>query len=248
MAGHSKWANIKRRKGAQDAKRGKIFTKLIKEIRVAVKEGGGEDPDANPRLRLAIDKAKANDMPKDTIQRAIDKAAGNVDDADYVPVTYEGYGPNGVAVLVECLTDNRNRAASDVRHAFSKHGGNLGTSGSVAYQFTRKGVFTFPKESTDEETLMLQGLEGNAEDVRDDGDVWTVTCAFEDYDTCRTALKELEIEEMDSEIHQVPDNTVSLDASDSRTVLSLLDALDDCDDVQDTWTNADLDDSVLDED
>ena len=198
MAGHSKWANIKRRKGAQDAKRGKIFTKLIKEIAVAAKMGD-PDPASNPRLRLAIDKAKAQSMPKDTIKRAIDKASGAMDGADYENITYEGYGPAGIAVIVECLTDNRNRTSSDVRHAFSKHGGNLGTSGSVAYQFVRKGVFTFPRASTDEETLMMQGLEGNAEDVEDVGDIWTVTCAFEDYDACKKALEAFEAKRAISE-------------------------------------------------
>ena len=239
MAGHSKWANIKRRKGAQDAKRGKIFTKLIKEIAVAAKMGD-PDPASNPRLRLAIDKAKAQSMPKDTIKRAIDKASGAMDGADYENITYEGYGPAGIAVIVECLTDNRNRTSSDVRHAFSKHGGNLGTSGSVAYQFVRKGVFTFPRDSTDEETLMMQGLEGNAEDVEDVGDIWTVTCAFEDYDACKKALEELQIEEMTSELMQVPDNTIALSAEDSTKVMKLVEFLDDLDDVQDTWTNAEF--------
>ena len=239
MAGHSKWANIKRRKGAQDAKRGKIFTKLIKEITVAAKMGD-PDPASNPRLRLAIDKAKAQSMPKDTIKRAIDKASGAMDGADYENITYEGYGPAGIAVIVECLTDNRNRTSSDVRHAFSKHGGNLGTSGSVAYQFVRKGVFTFPRDSTDEETLMMQGLEGNAEDVEDVGDIWTVTCAFEDYDACKKALEELQIEEMTSELMQVPDNTIALSAEDSTKVMKLVEFLDDLDDVQDTWTNAEF--------
>ena len=239
MAGHSKWANIKRRKGAQDAKRGKIFTKLIKEITVAAKMGD-PDPASNPRLRLAIDKAKAQSMPKDTIKRAIDKASGAMDGADYENITYEGYGPAGIAVIVECLSDNRNRTSSDVRHAFSKHGGNLGTSGSVAYQFVRKGVFTFPRDSTDEETLMMQGLEGNAEDVEDVGDIWTVTCAFEDYDACKKALEELQIEEMTSELMQVPDNTIALSAEDSTKVMKLVEFLDDLDDVQDTWTNAEF--------
>lgn len=243
MAGHSKWANIKRRKGAQDAKRGKIFTKLIKEITVAAKMGD-PDPDVNPRLRLAVDKAKAQSMPKDTIQRAIDKASGALDGDDYENITYEGYGPSGVAVLVECLTDNRNRTSADIRHAFSKHGGNLGTSGSVAYQFTRKGVFTFPKESVDEDTLMLQGLEGGAEDVEDADEIWTVTCAFEDYDSCKKALEELGIEEMTSELMQQADNTVALSKEDSEKVLRLVDHLDDLDDVQDTWTNADFDEEA----
>ncbi|TNE84537.1 MAG: YebC/PmpR family DNA-binding transcriptional regulator [Deltaproteobacteria bacterium] len=246
MAGHSKWANIKRRKGAQDAKRGKIFTKLIKEITVAAKMGD-PDPAANPRLRLAVDKAKAQSMPKDTIQRAIDKAVGALDGDAYENITYEGYGPAGIAVLVECLTDNRNRTSADVRHAFTKHGGNLGTSGSVAYQFARKGVFTFPKESTDEETLMMQGLEGNAEDVEDAGEIWTVTCAFEDYDLCRNALEELGIEEMTSELMQQPDNTVALSAEDAEKVQRLVDHLDDLDDVQDTWTNAEFPEDPEDE-
>ena len=239
MAGHSHSANIKFRKDRVDAKRARAFSKLARMITVAAKMGD-PDPASNPRLRLAIDKAKAQSMPKDTIKRAIDKASGAMDGADYENITYEGYGPAGIAVIVECLTDNRNRTSSDVRHAFSKHGGNLGTSGSVAYQFVRKGVFTFPRDSTDEETLMMQGLEGNAEDVEDVGDIWTVTCAFEDYDACKKALEELQIEEMTSELMQVPDNTIALSAEDSTKVMKLVEFLDDLDDVQDTWTNAEF--------
>lgn len=241
MSGHSKWSTIKRHKGAQDAKRGKLFTKLLKEITVAAKMGD-PNPDNNARLRIAIDKAKSNSMPKDTISRAIAKAAGQLAGDDYENITYEGYGPGGAAILVECLTDNRNRSIADVRHAIHKYDGNLGTSGSVAYQFTRTGVFTFPRDSTDEDTLMMQGLEGGAEDVEDAGDFWTVTCAFEDYFSCKAALEQLEIEGMTAQIAQIPKNMVAIDTVDATKLMKMLDLLDDLDDVQDTWTNAEFPD------
>ena len=243
MAGHSKWANIKRRKGAQDAVRGKLFTKLIKEIMVAAKIGGG-DPDANPRLRLAIDKAKGKSMPKNTIERAIAKGSGELKGDDYESLTYEGYGPGGVAVLVECLTDNRNRTASDVRSSFSKGGGNLGASGSVSYMFATKGIFTLPKSAGDEDDIMMVALEAGAEDVMDDDEVWTVTSEFADYDACKKALSELAGEALTAEISKIPDNTVSVDLEDAQKLMRLLERLEDCDDVQETHTNADFSDDV----
>lgn len=243
MAGHSKWANIKRRKGAQDAARGKLFTKLIKEIMVAAKIGGG-DPDANPRLRLAIDKAKAKSMPRNTIERAVAKGSGELKGDDYENLVYEGYGPGGVAILVECLTDNRNRTASDVRSAFSKGGGNLGASGSVSYMFETKGIFTLPKDAGDEDDVMMVALEAGAEDVVDDGDVWTVTSGFSEYDACKKALTELGGENVTAELSKIPENTIGLELDDAQKLMKLLERLEDCDDVQETHTNADFSDDI----
>jgi len=245
MAGHSKWANIKHRKSAQDQKRGKLFAKLIKEIMVATRMGD-PDPDMNASLRLAVDKAKAQSVPKDTIERAIAKASGDLDADTFEEITYEGYGPGGVGILVECLTDNRNRTAVDVRHAFAKHGGNMGQSGSVSYMFSRKGVFRLPSEGLDEETVMMAALEGGGEDIEQDDEEWVVTCAFEDYDACQKALEDLDVE-VKSSVEQLPDNEVPVEASDARSLLALLDRLDDLDDVQDTYTNADIDEDVLEE-
>ncbi len=239
VAGHSKWANIKRRKGAQDQARGKLFTKLIKEIQVAAKLGG-PDIDANARLRLAVDKARSQSMPKATIERAIAKASGELTGSNYDEITYEGYGPGGIAVLVEALTDNRNRSSSEVRHAFTKSGGNLGTSGSVGYMFQRKGVFTLSADAIDEDTLMLEALEGGADDVERADDLWVVTCAFEAYDSCKKALQALDVELATAEIQQIPDNMVTVTADDAEKVIRLIETLDNLDDVQDTWTNAEF--------
>ncbi|MBW1876759.1 MAG: YebC/PmpR family DNA-binding transcriptional regulator [Deltaproteobacteria bacterium] len=243
MAGHSKWANIKRRKGAQDIKRGKVFGKLIREITVAARMGD-PDPEMNPRLRLAVDKAKANSMPKDNIERAIAKASGEGGGESYDQITYEGYGPGGVAILVQCLTDNRNRTASEIRHAFSKEGGNMGQAGSVAYLFQRKGLFNLPKEDLDEETVLMAALEGSGEDVSEEEDEWQVTAAFEDYFSCMKALEELGVE-VASDVTQIPDNEVAISGEDARKLVKLLDRLEDLDDVQETWTNADINEADL---
>lgn len=243
MAGHSKWANIKRRKGAQDAARAKLFTKLIKEIMVAAKMGGS-DIDANPRLRLAVDKAKSNSMPKDNIERAIAKGAGELTGDDYENLTYEGYGPSGVAILIECLTDNRNRTASEVRSAFNKAGGSMGTSGSVAWMFQQKGIFTLPLEAGDEETVMLAAMEGGAEDITEEDGKWVVTSAFEMYATTRAALAELDEEGLNGELTWVPDTEVTIGFEDAEQLMGLLERLEDCDDVQDTYMNADIPDDV----
>jgi len=222
--------------------RGKLFTKLIKEIMVAAKMGG-PDLEANARLRLAVDKAKSNSMPRKNIERAIAKAAGELGGENYENLVYEGYGPAGVAVLVECLTDNRNRTSSDVKHAFSKAGGNLGATGSVAYQFSKKGIFAVPKDAVDEDTIMMAVLEGGGEDVSDEGDEWIVTAEVSEYESCRAALQALDVEISRGEIAQIPDNPVAVTESEAAKVLRLLDHLDDLDDVQETYTNADL--SVL---
>lgn len=239
MAGHSKWANIKRRKGAQDAIRGKLFTKLIKEIMVAAKMGGG-DLDANPRLRLAVDKAKANSMPRDNIKRAIDKATGNVDTASYEELMMEGYGPGGVAVLLEILTDNRNRTASEVRFAFTKGNGNLGTSGCVSYMFNRKGVILIPTEGADEDEVMMTALEAGAEDITEDDGQWEVQCTADEFMAVHDALKEAEIATSSADLRYVPDLSVTLEGTEAEQFMRLLELLEDCDDVQEVHHNADI--------
>ena len=245
MAGHSKWANIKRRKGAQDAARGKLFTKLIKEIMVAAKLGGS-DLNANPRLRQAVDKAKSNSMPRDTIERAIAKGAGELGGDDYEELLYEGYGPGGIAILVKALTDNRNRTAADVRHAFAKGGGNLGTSGSVSYMFQSKGQIRVPRSEADEDSVLLAVMDAGGEDVESDGDEWVVTCAPTDYDACKTAIEGLvdDGEVVNAELTRLPDNTIDVDLDTAQKLMSLLERLEDVDDVQETWTNADISDEV----
>jgi len=244
MAGHSKWANIQHRKKAQDAKRGKLFTKLIREITVAARMGGG-DPDANPRLRAAIDKALGANMTKDTIERAIKRGSGAGEADNYEEIRYEGYGPNGVAVMVDCLTDNRNRTVSEVRHAFSKAGGNLGTDGSVAYLFSKVGTLTFPAGS-DEDRIMEVALEAGADDVvtNDDGSIDVITSpeAFLDV---KQAMLEGGLEPEIAEITMQPATTVELDLDDAQKVMRLVDALEDLDDVQNVYTNADFSDEVM---
>lgn len=244
MAGHSKWSNIKHRKAAQDAKRGKIFTKLIRELYVAAKEGGPA-PEDNPRLRSAVDKALSNNMKKDSIDRAIERGAGNTDGENYEELTYEGYGPGGVAIYVEAMTDNRNRTVSDVRHAFSKLGGNLGTDGSVGFLFTRQGTLSFSPEY-DEDTIMEAALEAGAEDVRinDDGSRDVITTP-EQYMDVKDALKQAGLEPDHAEVSMVPMTTVALDEDGADTNLKLIDRLEDLDDVQNVYTNADFPEAAL---
>ena len=239
MAGHSKWANIKHKKARQDAKRGKVFTKLIREITVAAKLGGG-DPADNPRLRLAMDKALAQNMPKDTIERAIERGAGAGDDSNVEELTYEGYASGGVAVLVEAMTDNRNRTVAEVRHAFSKHGGNLGTDGSVAYLFTRQGVISFAP-GTDEEQVMEAALEAGAEDVdsEEDGNI-TVITPWEMLGDVNAALVTAGLEPADAEVTMVPSTYVPCDEELSESVMKLIDALEDLDDVQNVFSNGEF--------
>ena len=244
MAGHSKWANIKHRKAAQDAKRGKAFTKLIRELVVAAKQGGPEPAD-NPRLRAAVDKALGANMTRDTVDRAIARGAGT-DDADAVEeLTYEGYAPGGVAVLVEVMTDNRNRTVAEVRHAFSKRGGNLGTDGSVAYLFSRKGQICF-SAGVDEEQLMEQALAAGAEDIElnDDGSMDVIT-PWEQLGPIKQALEEAGLIAEDGEVTMIASTTVELDASGADSIMGLVDALEDLDDVQNVYTNADIPEAVL---
>lgn len=239
MAGHSKWANIQHRKKAVDAKRGKIFTRINREISVAARAGGG-DPDSNPALRLAIEKANAANMPKDNIERAIKKATGDLDGVNYEELKYEGYAPGGVAVLVECLTDNRNRTVAEVRHAFSKHGGNLGTDGSVAYLFSKIGVLNFAP-GTSEMDVMEVALEAGADDVvkEDDGSLEVVTTP-EAYSDVLTAMKAAGLKPENSEITMRASLQVELDVETGEKVLRFLDVLEDLDDTQDVYSNADI--------
>ncbi len=244
MAGHSKWANIKHRKAAQDAKRGKTFTKLIRELVTAAK-AGGPNPEDNPRLRTAIDKALSANMKRDTVDKAVQRGAGGSDAENYEEVTYEGYGVNGVAVLVECLTDNRNRTVSDVRHAFTKRGGNLGTDGSVAYLFTRTGRISFPA-GVDEDQILELALHAGANDVvsNTDGSIDVLT-AWEDFLAVRDALSVTGLAAESAEVTMVAATTVSLDRDDAEKIIALVDHLDDLDDVQNVYSNADIPDAVL---
>ncbi|RAH36656.1 YebC/PmpR family DNA-binding transcriptional regulator [Halomonas sp. SL1] len=245
MAGHSKWSNIKHRKAAQDARRGKIFNKLIRELTVAARQGGG-DPEDNPRLRAAMDKALGNNMPKDTVQRAVDRGAGNTDGDAMEEVVYEGYGPEGVAVMVEAMTDNRNRTVSEVRHAFGKHGGNLGTSGSVAFMFHKQGRLTLPP-GVDEETAMEATLAAEPEDIEtlEDGRLEIVTTP-DTFGAVKDALVEAGITPEASDVGLYPDTYTRIDDVElGRRIVGLVDRLEDLDDVQNVYTNADFSDDIL---
>jgi len=246
VSGHSKWSSIKHKKGAADAKRGKLFSKLSRAIIVAAKEGGG-DPANNLALQNAIEKAKSYSMPKDNIDRAIAKGSGADADADaFETIVYEGYGPEGVAVIVEALTDNRNRTAADVRHMFSKHGGNLGATGAVAWQFDRRGVVVVPADGVDEEELLLAAADGGADDIERDGDVFQVTSAPESLSAVREAIEASGFAVDSAELQLVPKTTVSVDdEAKARQVMRLIDALEDNDDVQDVYANFDIPERVL---
>lgn len=243
MAGHSKWANIKHRKAAQDAKRGKVFTKIIREIVVAAKSGG-PNPEDNPSLRAVMDKALGSNMKRDTIDKAIARGAGTNDEDNYEAVTYEGYGAGGIAVLVECLTDNRNRTVAEIRHAFSKRGGNLGTDGSVAYLFTRTGQISYAEGN--EEQILEAALEAGAEDVvtHDDGSI-DVATAFEDYLTVKDAMVAAGFTPDHAEITMLPATTIELDKDGAEKAMGLIDMLEDLDDVQSVYTNAEIADEIL---
>jgi YebC/PmpR family DNA-binding regulatory protein len=245
VSGHSKWSTIKRKKGAIDAKRGKIFTRLIKEITVAARMGGG-DPDANPRLRSAIASAKAENMPKDNIDRAIKKGTGELEGAVYEEITYEGYGPGGVAVLVDCMTDNKNRSVADIRHYFSKNGGNLGEFGCVAWMFDKKGTMLVDKETIGEEELMDKALEAGAEDVVEEDSVYQVVSAPEDFETVREALAAAGVQFVEASVAMVPKNIVEItDEKTAKQILRLLESLEDHDDVQNVYANFDIPDEIM---
>lgn len=245
MSGHSKWASIKHKKGALDAKRGKLFTKLIREITVAAREGGG-DASSNPRLRLAIQKAKDANMPADNIERGVKKGTGELEGVSYENISFEGYAVGGVAVIVEVLTDNRNRATSSVRAAFSKRGGNMAGAGSVAFQFDKKGVFMIKKGDLAEEQLLDIVLEAGAEDMRSEGDFYEVVCAIQDFDKVRTAISSKKINIESGELSMVPKNTIKIDdISVARKILTLVDDLEDNDDVQNVYANFDIPDDMI---
>ncbi|MBD8180633.1 YebC/PmpR family DNA-binding transcriptional regulator [Pantoea agglomerans] len=243
MAGHSKWANTKHRKAAQDAKRGKIFTKIIRELVTAAKLGGG-DPGSNPRLRAAMDKALANNMTRDTMDRAIARGVGGDDNANMETIIYEGYGPGGSAIMIECLSDNRNRTVGEVRHAFTKTGGNLGTDGSVAYLFNKKGVISY-EPGQDEDAVMEAALEAGAEDVvsYDDGAIDVFT-AWEEMGTVRDALEALGLKADTAEVAMIPTTKAEMDAETAPKLLRLIDMLEDCDDVQEVYHNGEISDEV----
>lgn len=247
MAGHSKWANIKHRKGAVDVKRGKIFTRLIKEITVAARMGGG-DPDGNPRLRSAMNAARTENMPKDNIVRAIKKGTGELEGEIYDEILYEGYGPGGVAVLVECMTDNRNRTVADIRFFFAKSNGNLGESGCVAWMFDKKGQISVDKESIAEEELMDLALEAGAEDVLEDEKEFQVLTTPEDFDNVRDALEQAGVKFIESGISMIPQNTVEVTEENvAKSLLKLLENLEDHDDVQNVHANFDIDNDLMDQ-
>ncbi len=246
MAGHSKWANIKHRKAAQDQKRAKVWTKLIREITVAAREAGG-DPDSNPRLRLAIDKGTGANMPKDTIERAIKRGAGAADGENYDEIRYEGYGPGGTAIMVDCMTDNKNRTASEVRHAFSKHGGNLGTDGSVAYLFSKQGIISYAP-GVDEDAVMDAALEAGAEDVitHEDGSIDVLTTP-EDFSDIKAAMESAGLKAVNAEITYNASTKAEMDREGAEKLMRMIDTLEDLDDVQEVYSNAEIPDEILEE-
>lgn len=246
MSGHSKWANIKHKKGREDAKRGRIFTRLNKEITIAAKLGGG-DESANPRLRSAIATAKAANMPADNIKRAVMKGTGELEGVSYEEATYEGYGPGGVAVIVDCLTDNRNRTTPEVRHLFGKYKGNLGENGSVSWMFNRKGYITIEKEKIDEEALFEIVVDNGGEDVQDEGESWGVYTKMENFEMVREALESAGVEMREASLSMIPTTAVKVEGKKLQSVLKLLDAFEDHDDVQNIWSNMDFDEAELEE-
>jgi YebC/PmpR family DNA-binding regulatory protein len=245
MSGHSKWHTIKHKKGALDAKRGKIFTKLIKEITVAARVGGSGDVDQNARLRKAVTDAKGQNMPNDTIDRAIKRGTGELEGVNYEEITYEGYGIGGVAVLVETMTDNRNRTVAELRHLFSKNGGNLGEAGSVAWMFDKKGYIVVDKDAKPEDELFELVIDAGADDLQDEGDVFEIYTAPENFDAVLDAVKAAGIEPQAAEISQVPQNFIKLEGADAQKMLKLYDAIDDNDDVQKVHANFDIDESEM---
>ena len=244
MSGHSKWSSIKHKKGAADAKRGKIFTRLIKEITVAARLGGG-DPDGNPRLRSAIQSAKSENMPKDNIDRAIKKGTGELEGVSYEEVSYEGYGPGGVAMLIECLTDNKNRTVADIKYIFDRHGGNLGEPGCVSWIFEKRGMIIFEKDKVDEEILLDVALEAGAEDVKEEETELEVIMAPSNFEEVKTAFDEKKMIYSLAEVSMVPQNTVKLEGKKAEQMLNLMEAFEDNDDVNNVYANFDIPDDVM---
>ena len=245
MSGHSKWSTIKHKKGATDAKRGKIFTKIIKEITVAARMGGG-DPETNPRLRSALISARSENMPRDTFERAIKKGTGDLDGVNYEEILYEGYGPGGVAVLVECLTDNRNRTIAEVRQVFNKAGGNVGTDGCVAWMFDKKGLIIVNKEDSDEETLMELALDAGAEDIKEETESFEIICEPADFEAVKEAVDAAGIKYEMAEITMIPQNMTKVEGKEAEQMINFMEALDDCDDIQKFYSNADIPDEAFD--
>ena len=244
MSGHSKWATIKHKKGATDAKRGKIFTRLIKEITIAAKSGGG-DPDGNPRLRTAILAAKAENMPADNIKRAVQRGTGELEGLSYEEITYEGYGPGGVAIIIDVLTDNKNRAVSEVRHAFSKNGGNLGAEGAVSWMFTKKGVISIDKDAADEDKLMEIVLESGAEDLNDEGTHWEILSDPKDFEAVTEALKAAKIKPESAEVTKIASTYTKLEGAQANAMMRLLETIEDLDDTQNVYSNFDFDEATV---
>jgi YebC/PmpR family DNA-binding regulatory protein len=244
MSGHSKWATIKHKKGAADAKRGKVFTRLIKEITIAAKSGGG-DPDGNPRLRTAILAAKAENMPADNIKRAIQRGTGELEGLSYEEITYEGYGPGGVAIIVDVLTDNKNRAVSEIRHAFAKNGGNLGAEGAVAWMFTKKGVIAIEKSAANEDKLMEIVLESGAEDLNDEGTHWEILADPKDFEAVTDALKAAKIPTESAEVTKIASTYTKLEGSQAHAMVRLLETIEDLDDTQNVYSNFDFDEAAV---
>jgi len=239
MSGHSKWSTIKHKKGAADAKRGKIFTRILKEMTVAARMGGG-DPAGNPRLRAAVAEAKANNMPKDNIERAIKRGTGELEGATYEELTYEGYGPGGVAVMVETMTDNTNRTTPEIRHIFEKCGGNMGTPGSVRFQFERKGYFAVEKSAVSEDKLMEVALEAGADDLQTEDEGFEIYTSPDNFEQVRQALEKNNIPTVEAKLGQIPANYVKIDEAKSKSMTRLMEMLDDHEDVQNVWTNFDM--------
>ncbi len=244
MSGHSKWATIKRKKAVTDSRRGKIFTQIIKEITIAAKSGGG-DSSGNPRLRLAIDKAKSSNMPADNIKRAIMKGTGELPGVSYEDVTYEGYGPGGVAVIIESVTDNKNRTVSEIRHLLERNGGKFGATGSVAWMFHKKGTIRTPKGAITEDDMLSIVLDAGADDLRLDGDSFEITTSPEAFEAVKKAIEDKHIPIEEAEIHKLPENTVKVEGPDAEKVLKLMEALEEHDDTQHVYANFDIDEKVL---
>ncbi len=245
MSGHSKWHTIKHKKGALDAKRGKIFTKMIKEITVAARTGGSGDVDSNARLRKAVNDAKAQNMPNDTIDRAIKRGMGELEGVNYDEITYEGYGVGGVAVLVETMTDNRNRTVAELRHIFSKNGGNLGEAGSVAWMFDKKGYIVVDKAAKSEDELFEIAIEAGADDMQDEGDVFEIFTTPDNFEAVHEAIKKAGVEPQAAEVSMIPQNYIALTGADAKQVMKLYEAIDDNDDVQKVYANFDIDESEI---
>ena len=243
MSGHNKWSKIKNKKGSEDARRGKIFTKLGRNISVAVREGG-DNPEYNPALKVAIDKAKAENMPNDNIERAIKKASGDTNGANFERIIYEGYAKDGVAVIVDCLTDNKNRTAPDIRHIFDKNGGNLGTDGSVMFMFNRKGLIEIEKDGIDFDELMLNVIDLGAEDVSDEDDAYQIITSVEDFQTVLDGIKEENYKLSKADISYLADNLIDAQESNNKKIMKLIDALEDNDDVQEVYTNWNVPDNI----